>query len=314
MIWYSRWNINVEKICRKDFELGEQEICRLNCPYGYFSLLETVPYCLPWLKCGNFSEIQIQREIGSGAVKTVYLASWHGYNVTLNRLREAKYSEDFHHGLQMLMDLHPHPYITQLVGSCKDDYVTQYHRHGSADRLLQLLQSDSFRKYDTLATRFNLCLNYVELLSFLHNSSIGTLVMCDSNDLPKTLSQFLLTSDLHLIANDLDALPTVTSSEKIKCGHREIIGEFSAPEQRWPFPDEPFLDSAMTPYDEKSDIWKIPDVCQHFIDNDLNGKTLAFHLFKIHKKCKATDPRLRPSASEVLLFYKEIWNKFDLHL
>ena len=155
---------------------------------------------------------------------------------------------------------------------------------------------------------------YVEILKNLHNSPIGTRVLCDSNDLIKTLSQFLLTMDFRLIVNDLDALPLVnaTANVKIKCGHREIHGDFAAPEQLWPYEDQPFDDARMPSYDEKVDIWKIPDICQHFLSSHSEGRVLLFHLFKIHKKCKLENPSMRPSADQVLEQYKQVWIDFGL--
>lgn len=241
------------------------------------------------------------------------MADWHGHEVVLNQLAEPLYKEDFQHGLQMLASFNPHPFITQLVGYCKDKYITEYHRHQSAEHLNELLQTEKLRSHDTMARRFSLCINYVELLVFLHNSSLGIRVMCDSNDLNKTLNQLLVTVDLQLILNDLDALPEVIlPNGKIKCGHREITGDFAAPEQRWPFDNRLFDNGELLPYDEKSDVWKIPDICQHFLRNHPDTQALVFHLFKIHQKCKIENPELRASALDVLLEYKEIHKKFGL--
>ncbi len=33
-----------------------------------------------------------------------------------------------------------------------------------------------------------------------------------------------------------------------------------APEQEWPHPDLPFNDTAMPGYDEKIDIWRLPEM------------------------------------------------------
>lgn len=233
--------------------------------------------------------------------------------MVLNQLAEPLYREDFQHGLQMLTSFNPHPYVTQLVGHCKDEYITEYHRHQSAEHLIKLLQAEKLHTHDTLSRRFSLCINYVELLVFLHNSSLGIRVMCDSNDLNKTLNQLLVTVDLRLILNDLDALPEVIlPNGKIKCGRRKITGDFAAPEQRWLFDNQPFDDGKLLPYDEKSDVWKIPDVCRHFLRNHPDTQTLVFHLFKIHQKCRIENPVLRASALDVLLAYKEIHKKFGL--
>ena len=100
------------------------------------------------------------------------------------------------------------------------------------------------------------------------------------------------------------------SSGGVKCGHREIVGDFAAPEQLWPFPDnEDFDDSLMPPYDEMVDVWKIPDVCSHFLTD---YKQMLFRLFPIHNKCKEYDPGSRPKAEEVLREYQRILRDIEL--
>ena len=211
----------------------------------------------------------------------------------------------------MLSKLQPSQYVTQIVGKCRKQFLTQYYKHSSANHLTTLLAT-KLKQYDTLSIRFELCINYVEILTFLHNSPLGTLVMCDTNDLDKTLNQFLVMQNLRLVANDLDALPTVNSSAgiKIKCGHREVFGDFVAPEQNWPFYDREFSDEDMPPYDEKTDIWKIPEVCRYLLGNVSDANALNFRLFKIHNKCKEHNPAHRPDAEEVLNEYKRVWQIF----
>jgi len=243
----------------------------------------------------------------------VFHGTWHGYDVAVSTLRTLMYVEDFKHGLKMLTVLQPSPLVTQLVGWCSEQhrYVTEYHRHGSADLMLTLLASKSHMKDFSLPHwRFRFCLNYVDILTLLHGgSSAGVLVVCDSNDLHKLLQQFLVTVDLHLVLNDLDALPEVSSSSKIKCGHREIVSDFAAPEQLWPFDGVDFDESYMPEYDEKTDIWKLPDVCIHFLGNCSKCHFIRNRLFKIHNKCKEKDPSRRPSAQEVREEYEKIWKQ-----
>ena len=137
------------------------------------------------------------------------------------------------------------------------------------------------------------------------------MVMCDSNDLEKTLSQYLLSDDLRLVVNDLDALPEVDNEHNllIRCGHKQLFGDFVAPEQLWPYEDEEFSDVDMPSYDEKIDIWKIPDVCHYFLNDTTGAESLHFHLFKIHKQCKSNDPQKRPTAKEVLEKYEVLYSE-----
>ena len=240
----------------------------------------------------------------------MYLVEWKGYKFALNTLLNAKFKEDFAHGLKMLVALQGSPHVTQLVGYCRQSYVTEYHQLGSADKLASILDGEEsqVREHVNMKSMLGMCASYAEVLSYLHNSSAGTRVMCDSNDLKKTLNQFLVTSDLRLIANDLDALPQVNKMAKklIKCGDRPLYGDFVAPEQVWNHEDLAFHDDLMQPYDEKTDIWKIPNVCEHFLDLAQDSEPVKFHLFKIHKECKSLNPAERPTAEEVLEKYKTL--------
>ena len=133
--------------------------------------------------------------------------------------------------------------------------------------------------------------------------------MCDSNDIAKTLSQYLITDDLHLVVNDLDALPEVRvdKGELIKCGHRELQGDFVAPEQLWPYGgSRPFNDEEMPPYDEKIDIWRIPNVVDKLLGRVQNGNYVRRLLLGIHESCKQDDPDERPTAKEILEIFLSV--------
>lgn len=132
--------------------------------------------------------------------------------------------------------------------------------------------------------------------------------MCDTNDLIKTLSQFLVTDELHLVVNDLDALPEVDHKSKklVKCGHRQLFGWFVAPEQLWPFDDEPFSDAKMLGYDEKIDIWRIPDVVMWFLGDTADGLRIKAGLKYLFTWCKANNPKDRPTAHQALEILEKI--------
>ncbi|XP_066484739.1 protein O-mannose kinase isoform X2 [Tiliqua scincoides] len=271
------------------------------CPHGYFRL-GTLKNCSPWLSCKA-----MKREVRK--LKHVFLSEWKENKVAFSQLTVQELRVDFLHGLQMLKSLQS-KHVVKLLGYCEEDFVilTEYHPFGSLKNLNEILNLPKYKNYNTWQHRFMLAIDYVSIIHYLHNSPLGTFVMCDSNDLDKVLSQYLLTSDFHVIVNDLDALPLVNKSagELIKCGHRELQGEFVAPEQLWPYGKEmPFEDSLMPPYDEMTDIWKIPDI-SNFLLGDVDGSDLVrFHLFNIHLACKKS-PAERPSSQMILDTYKKV--------
>ncbi|XP_008299985.1 protein O-mannose kinase [Stegastes partitus] len=296
------------------YQTGEQLASpQSGCVPQHFKM-PTMKNCTPWLQCSQINaEVRKLKLIGQGAVKKVYLSEWRGQKVALSKLSSMDYLEDFLHGLSMLEALQG-PQVVQLVGSCLEDqaFVTEHHPLGSLLNLESVLTQEQHQQHNTWQIRLRLATDYVSILHYLHNSPAGCRVMCDSNSLEKTLSQFLLTNDFHLVVNDLDALPKVdpSTSSLVKCGHRELTGDFVAPEQLWPFRDngKPFSDNLMPGYDEKTDIWKIPDVTWFLMGRVPGGDLVHFHLFQIHEECKKEDPKLRPSALDVLKVYKSVYS------
>ena len=203
------------------------------------------------------------------------------------------------------------PEVVQLIGVCPEDLtiVTEYHPLGSLDKLDTVLAD---LEKDSLEVRLRLATNYVAIISYLHANHR---VMCDTFTLELTLRQFLVKRDLHLVVNDLDALPEVDASRGllVKCSDTELEGDFVAPEQRWPssFRDEGLAFSLenMPAYDEKSDIWKFPEIARYLLGNVPGGDVALSHLSQIHTECKRTDPAMRPSAQEVLRVYRQVCAK-----
>lgn len=277
-----------------------------------------------FLTCDHLKEITKVSIIGEGAVKTVWLAKWRQQLITLSELKFKDYQEDFNHNRLMLQQLADSGRVVKLLGSCNDTLImTQFHPFGNP---LNLQIWNRLRPYPIITRTedcFKLCLQFVDLINYFHTHPSGPLVLCDSNSLAKLLSQLLISivtkvdeddllivEGLKLIANDLDALPNVRlNNGTIKCGSRQLEGDFVAPEQLWPYPNEPFNDTLMPPYNEKIDIWKIPDVCSWFIKLSSNGQQLIDSLTILHNQCKQPDPNLRPNSSTVYQEYLKVYQQ-----
>lgn len=179
--------------------------------------------------------------------------------------------------------------------------VKAYYKHGSANNLNRLLQKPEFSQYNNIQTRFQLIVDYVKIMNYLHNSPIGIRVICDTATLRRLLMQYLITDDFHLVVNDLDYTLDAREENRILCGSRKELRSFVAPAQRWPFNESvPFRSDLKPTYDEKVDIWKIPLVVERFLGR-VNGSSFANRKLRIvMDKCRATNPQQRPTANEVL--------------
>lgn len=168
-------------------------------------------------------QVKVPGLMCSVAFFQVFLSEWKERKVALSRLTSLEMKDDFLHGLQMLKSLQSKHVVT-LLGYCEDDntILTEYHPLGSLSSLEETLNLSKYRDVNTWQRRLQLATDYVGIINYLHHSPRGTLVMCDSSDLPKTLSQYLLTSNFSIVVNDLDALPLVNRSSGtfVKCGHR----------------------------------------------------------------------------------------------
>lgn len=160
----------------------------------------------------------------------VFLSQWNEYKVALSWLTRLEMKDNFLHGLQMLKSLQS-KHVVMLVGYCEEDstVLTKYHPLGSLSNLEETLNLSKYQDVNTWQHRLQLAVEYVAIVNYLHQSTLGMRVMCDSNNLPNMLSQYLLTSNFNIVANDLDVLPLVdhTSRVLVKCGHKDFV----APEQ-----------------------------------------------------------------------------------
>lgn len=261
--------------------------------------------CHKWLDCPDLKHITVKELIGVGGVKAVYRAVWKKWNVSISFLNNPDMRDDFNHGLKMLKMLNPSPYVVQLIGFClsKNVILTEYHPFGNAVNITNILRKKN--NSDSVRDRLKLCLNYALLLEYLHSGPAGCRVMCDTNTLEKTLSQLLVTSDMTLLLNDVDALPKVNDKQSgIYCGRQSLRGTFIAPEQN-------SVSFNSMGYNEKTDIWKAASVCDHFIGNVSYSDTLRYKLFFVHKKCKSVDAHKRPSATQLAAQYIKIMHELD---
>jgi glycoprotein-mannosyl O6-kinase len=289
-------------------------IVNRECPKGEF-ILPSMFKCQPLLNCTQLGKINVANLIGVGGVKAVYNASWNNYSVALSLLNNPKFIKDFHHGQDMLLEYSGYPGFIRLIGHCKKPALTltELHPYGSVANL-SLILSKFNNINDNIKFRIQMCHDWSKILKILHGEGPikNIRIMCDSNSIKKLLSQILLDKNLNLILNDLDALPQLSSDKGVICGHGPIEGELVAPEQKWPFPNQPFNESLMPGYNEKIDIWKSGKLCEYFL-NITNNHWIKYRLFNLHKKCLKNEPYLRPCASELVQEYYNVLMEVTNH-
>lgn len=180
--------------------------------------------------------------------------------------------------------------------------VTMYYKHGTLRFLEKLLRRPELFHYNNIQTRFQLCVDYVRVLAYLHNSPIGVRVMCDTPFLKKLLDQYLITDDFHLVVNDVDGLEEVTKEGAChkRPANDSLQSRMEMESQELPTEIEPLNFQLRPAYDEKIDIWKIPWVVEKLLGSVKWSSFAKSQLQEIMKKCHAVDPLQRPSASEVL--------------
>ena len=73
-------------------------------------------------------------------------------------------------------------------------------------KLTYFLSSKEYTELNPLG-RLGVAIRLARVFAFMHNSPIGTRVNCDMTKVTRALSQFLVTEDFRIVANDLDDLP-----------------------------------------------------------------------------------------------------------
>lgn len=263
------------------------------CEKNYFKV-NGMSDCHPLLTCADLPQITLNKTIGYGAVKHVFLANWGNVQLAYSILKNKTYSQDFNEGLKMLKMLNPSKFLVQLVGYCERENIilTEYHPYNNANNILYLLEN----RTDRTRLGLQLCLNYAQILNYLHNSPVGIRVNCDSNGMKKLLSQFLIKSDISLILNDLDALPEITN-KSVNCGH-EILSDQNTNSRR--------KLKSLFEYTDKSDVYKFPNVCEYFFKGSIEFNSLQYSFYSIHKKCKNQDASKRPTSSDLMAHFKTL--------
>ncbi len=246
------------------------------------------------LGCDDIARVNAIREINGGAVKRLTLVEFSAPPYYVLSQPKGPFPVDFESGVDCQLALSGHERVVPVVGVClsRSQVLLPFYPLGSLLNLGIVINAQHLSPNDDTRVRRQIAIDYIDILILLHYSPIGKLVMCDSVSLSKLLSQILLTSDLRIVLADLDALPEVLEGVPIKCGRRDLPDNgFNAPEQVG-------ANDKIEGYDEKTDIWKAPDVLDYIL-NMQGGERMD----KIRRRCKSATPKNRPTAKELKLIF-----------
>lgn len=281
----------------------------LGCKKGFFKLSQMAE-CRAWLTCKDIENITINRRINHGLGKEVFDATWNGLTVAYVRLRperlhQAPIRGRVRMGIENLIRLQPSPYVTQVLGYCFEGYnsimIAELAPYGD---LKDFLTSHEYTDLSPLG-RLGVAIRLARVFAFMHNSPIGTRVNCDMTKVTRAMSQFLVTQDFRIVANDLDDLPEVDESKNkmANCTWGKIEDRdpyFQAPEEMAVLPELP------QPFTEKADIWKLANMTQFIMLKSTNGNKeravndILSPLKDFFQKCQSRDPSDRPDSKAVV--------------
>lgn len=285
-----------------------------SCSLGYVLQRGVCVQCLPgkfslpnWIACQMLLSCEtIQHEVTvKGLIHSLihwkyYRADWKGYEIMY-----AEYYGFFRTSINYsaIQSFSPSQNILYPIGFCEEENIVLF-----ASNRTFIESGNHFEKAfnrnpvcNHCMVKLNLVISYLHVLVKLH--SVNT-VLCNSYSYKYLLSQFFITDGFSLVLATLDNL-LQDANTPILCKLSEIRGNFSAPEQRWPYGETKIFNLAEQPkYNRTTDIWKVPDVASVFLKTCVE---VMDYLELIHQQCKTFDPGLRPTAAQVLEQYQHVW-------
>ncbi|XP_039258959.2 protein O-mannose kinase-like [Styela clava] len=309
----------LSKLLRRSFETEST----IPCEYGYFRM-DGMEKCQPWLGCEEIKDKNILKEgnvLGGGIGKIAHSGLLYDkYVLAIVKNRNLpKQTNRVMVGNRNLLMLQPSPYALQVIGYCEEPPNSTILTE-SCEKCMDLAKLHrrnyhSYRGFSDLQ-RFEWATKIVGAFDYLHHGLGLPRVHCDLHTRTEAMTQFIVTKDLSVFMSDVDELPQVDKENGVFPTCKEELNGimkkpyFIAPEQRYTL-EEYKKYKSRKPVDEKSDIWKIPDITKKLIERSKMEKFLMKKLEFIHQKCKNLDPKLRPTARDVFIEYLKVLKEFQ---
>ncbi len=283
------------------------------CPQGTFSFSGWIS-CIKHIKCDQMQHdvrvINNLFDVGRWHFKT---AEWNGYQV-IHASMKTKDAMSAIIEPDVVNEVLRNSSLLSPIGFCVETSEIVFVQpsllkiRGAVSKLDSLLVHHP--KCDNWIVRFRLAIDFVRTLAWLHSAPGGPVVLCNSFSLEDTFQQLAITENWELTLGAFDNLRQVKTGSLVKCSGREIVGDFVAPEQKWPYIGRKVFNLPQQPgYSEASDVWKIPDITEALLGSSFenNERSPLNYLSLTHFRCKSEYPTSRPSAAEVLQQYMEVW-------
>lgn len=318
---YTSLEANMEKVGSNFFAQNKDLKIYPNwqgCAKGYFKVAD-MSSCFAWLTCDDLKDIKIEKRINHGLGKEVFEADWNGVTVAYVRLRPERLHQEpirsrVRTGIENLIRLNPSPYVTQVLGYCfEGENSIMISELAPLGDLRDFVGSQNYAELDRLG-RLGVVIRLARVFAFMHKSPIGKRVNCDMTKITRALSQFLVTSDFRIVANDLDDLPLVSREDNklANCTWGKIEDRdpiFQAPEERLHHTSIP------NPFDEKADVWKLANMTYTIMYRSVSPSKkegideLMAPLEGFLGRCQAQNPEDRPTATEMVIELIEQYKK-----
>jgi len=256
----------------------------------------------------NIKRIKMGRRLKFGLGKEVFDAEWNDHKVAYVRLRPERLHQGpirdrVRTGIQHLIQLQPSPYVTKVLGFCFEGHnsimISELAPFGD---LKDFINTRHYSELNPLG-RLGIAIRLVRVFAFMHNSPIGKRINCDMTKVTRALSQFLVTEDYRIVANDLDDLPEVIPDNLPNCTWGKIEDRdpsFQSPEEKSYSPNNP------SPFTDKADVWKLVNMTKFIMYKYANGAKeravtqLLEPISDFLDKCQSKDPDERPSAVDLV--------------
>lgn len=116
--------------CKEGYFFSQIENACLPCEKGTFSFNSWIG-CHPWLDCEDIElNVRTRGVLSSAshnnAVKSIYLADWHGYTVVYMKCSRELFWDDCRHNTRMVKGLQGNELVVQLLGACEEKQEVEF--------------------------------------------------------------------------------------------------------------------------------------------------------------------------------------------